>query len=98
MIAQVIVDVTNSQVDKIFDYEIKDMDIKIGQRVFVPFGNRIIQGFVIGLCETSNVEPLKLKQIIDVVDDFSCITEEMIMLMHYMIKKYHLKLMMLIRY
>ena len=34
-IAEVIVDITNSQVDKIFDYEIDEMG-KVGMRVFVP--------------------------------------------------------------
>ena len=91
MIAQVIVDVTNSQVDKIFDYMLPDASIKVGQRVFVPFGNRIIQGFVIGITSNTLLEVEKLKSVISAVDDFCCITEEMIALMHFMVKKYHLR-------
>ena len=91
MIAQVIVDVTNSQVDKIFDYMLSDDSIKVGQRVFVPFGNRIIQGFVIGITEQSTLDNSKLKAVISAIDDFCCITEEMISLMHFMVKKYHLR-------
>lgn len=91
MIAQVIVDVTNSQVDKIFDYELIDDSIKIGQRVFVPFGNRIIQGFVIGIKDSTDVDKSKLKQVIRAIDDFSCITQEMLELMQFMVKKYHLR-------
>ena len=90
MIAKVIVDVTNSQVDKVFDYEV-DESIKIGQRVFVPFGNRIIQGFVIGKSDESKVEKNKLKKIISAIDDFACITEEMLGLMNFMVHKYHLR-------
>ena len=91
MIAQVIVDVTNSQVDKIFDYMLPNDSIKVGQRVFVPFGNRIIQGFVIGMSNKTLVDKNKLKCVISAVDDFCCITEEMIALMHFMVKKYHLR-------
>ncbi|MBQ3495003.1 MAG: primosomal protein N' [Clostridia bacterium] len=91
MIAKVIVDVTNSQVDKVFDYEIDDESIKIGQRVFVPFGNRIIQGFVIGKSQESNIDKSRLKKVVSAIDDFACITDEMIELMGFMVHKYHLR-------
>ena len=89
-IAEVIVDITNSQVDKIFDYEIDEMG-KVGMRVFVPFGNRIIQGFVINIKDTTTVEKTKLKKVISFVEDYVVIKEELIRLMHFMVKKYHLR-------
>ena len=89
-IAEVIVDITNSQVDKIFDYEIDEMG-KVGMRVFVPFGNRIIQGFVINIKDNTTVEKTKLKKVISFVEDYVVIKEELIKLMHFMVKKYHLR-------
>ena len=53
MIAEVIVDVANSEVDKIFDY-IAIPDVSIGDRVLVPFGRRTIEGYVINLKDKSN--------------------------------------------
>ena len=87
-IAEVIVDITNSQVDKIFDYEIDEWG-KVGMRVFVPFGNRIIQGFVINIKDNTTVEKSKLKKVIGFVEDYVVIKEELIRLMHFMVKKYH---------
>ena len=50
MIAKVIVDISNSEVDKIFDYIIpSDFELEVGTRVLVPFGNRSIEGFCITL-------------------------------------------------
>lgn len=40
MIAEVIIESSVKQLNKIFDYEIPDgMNVKIGSRVLVPFGN-----------------------------------------------------------
>ena len=64
MIAEVIVDISNSEVDRIFDY-LAAHDIRPGCRVLVPFGRKQIEGIVIALKETS--EHLdKLKPIISV--------------------------------
>ena len=38
MFADVIVDITNSEVDKIFEYSFFDDSVKLGSRVHVPFG------------------------------------------------------------
>ncbi|MBQ2670401.1 MAG: hypothetical protein IJG06_06580, partial [Clostridia bacterium] len=64
MIAKVIVDNKSKQVDKPFDYLVPpDMEdvIGIGSRVLVPFGqaNRTLEGFCMGLSETSEAENLK---------------------------------------
>ena len=53
--AQVIVDVASSQVDKIFDYAFFGDDFGIGQRVIVPFGNRKIEGYIIGIKDKTDV-------------------------------------------
>ncbi len=90
MIAEVIVDITNSTVDKVFDY-IALEDTTIGQRVMVPFGKRNIQGFVIALKDKSDLSNDKLKKILYAIDAYPVILEEHIELMHFMVKKYHLR-------
>ncbi|MBO5885087.1 MAG: primosomal protein N' [Clostridia bacterium] len=90
-IAEVIVDISNSQVDKIFDYQIEDWG-KIGMRVFVPFGNRIIQGFIINIKDTTSYDISKLKKIIKPIDEYEVVLPELIELMKFMIHKYHLRL------
>lgn len=90
MIAEVIIDIANSSVDKVFDYEASD-DIKKGQRVLVPFGNRSIEGYVINLKQTSNVEQKKLKSILKPLDSYAILTEEFLALSDYMQKHDYLK-------
>ena len=88
MIAEVIVDITNSEVDKIFDYNIGDLNVEIGSRVSVPFGNRKIEGLVIGIKENSLLPTSKIKNISEVLDDFTALTKESISLVTYIAEKY----------
>lgn len=90
MIARVIVDISNSQTDKIFDYLIPpNLDVQKGARVIVPFGMRRIEGFCIDITENSSVESLKYVEA--VLDDFVCISEEMLQLMRYMKDKFYIR-------
>ncbi|MDE6604891.1 MAG: primosomal protein N', partial [Clostridia bacterium] len=90
MIAKVIVDISNSQTDKIFDYEIpSNLDVRKGSRVIVPFGPRRIEGFCIDITDTSDVPSLKYVEA--VLDDFVCISEEMLELMRYMKDKFYIR-------
>ncbi len=90
MIAQVIVDITNSEVDKVFDYNIGDeLDVGVGYRVSVPFGNRKIEGLVIALKQFSDLPPEKIKNIIEVLDEFPALTAESLQLVNYISKKYY---------
>jgi len=91
MIFEVIVDISNSEVDRVFDY-IGDETICVGNRVLVPFGNRKIEGFVIGQKQTSNFEISKLKNIIKKIDDFVTISREMIELMRFMVDRLNIRL------
>ncbi|MDE7395222.1 MAG: DEAD/DEAH box helicase, partial [Clostridiales bacterium] len=92
MIAEVIVDISNSEVDRIFDYACGDKTIQTGFRVLVPFGNRKIEGYVIGLKESSDLSADKLKEIDSTLDDIPVIGEEMMQLAAYMKKRYHLRM------
>ena len=92
MIAEIIVDVLNSEVDKVFDY-ICDDNFKLGQRVLVPFGNRKIEGYIINLKQKTDYDSSKLKKIICPLDDYSIITAEMLELSKFMCNKYNLRIM-----
>ncbi|MDD4408772.1 MAG: primosomal protein N' [Clostridia bacterium] len=92
MIAEIIVDVLNSNIDKIYDYKIPDkISLKKGIRVIVPFGKRILEGFVIDIKETSHLSDDKLKSVIGQIDDSPLILPEMLSLMHFMVKRYNIK-------
>ena len=90
MIAEVIVDILNSEVDKVFDYGIlSNQDIKIGERVLVPFGNRKIEGYVINIKEKTDIPTSQLKNIIKKLDNFISIKPEFIELMKFMCENYN---------
>ena len=97
MIFEVIVDISNSEVDRVFDY-IGDESVKVGSRVSVPFGKRNIEGFVINKKEQSNVDETKLKKISKVLDDFVTINDEMLSLMRFMVSELHIRLIDALRF
>ncbi len=88
MIAEVIVDIAHSEVDKIFDY-ICTEEVSVGCRVVVPFGNVKIEGIVIGLKDKSEYSK-SLKPLLRVIDDVPAITKECLDLMRFMCAKYHI--------
>mgnify|MGYP003538277105 CR=1 FL=1 len=79
MIAQVIVDVAAKQTDRVFEYHIPRelTDVAVGSRVVVPFGRRKVQGFVVGISETTSYTG-KLKDLLVVIDEFPSLTPELI--------------------
>lgn len=82
MIASVVLDIKNSQLNKAFEYVVpkKYEDIICpGIRVFAPFGKRNLMGIVIELKEEANPE-YKLKEIISLLDIEPVLSEEMILL------------------
>lgn len=95
-VAEIIVDITASNVDKVFDY-LCDENLKVGQRVFVPFGKQIIQGFVICIKDNTNYTKGKLKSVISTVEEDVVILPELIELMKFMQKKWHLKMVDILR-
>ena len=95
--AEVIVDISNSEVDKIFDYSFFDNQYKLGQRVVVPFGSRKIEGYIIGIKDKTDYDESKVKNIIGKIDEFEIFNSEQLNLMWYMQKRYNLKLIDIIR-
>ena len=92
MIAEVIVDVAVSQVDKVFEYAVPPgFDLQIGMRVLVPFGNRTLDGFVLNLKETSKFPLENLKAILKIKSPKPEISKEMLALCEFMVEKYNIK-------
>ena len=93
MIASVIVDIANSEVDRIFDYILPDelTHLTAGFRVLVPFGIRDTEGYITGLKETSDYDNSKLKKIKAALDPYPAILPEMLDVMEFMTRRYHLK-------
>ncbi|MDE6059849.1 MAG: primosomal protein N', partial [Clostridia bacterium] len=84
MILEVIVDLSNSEVDRTFDYEGEDMPI--GSRVAVEFGKNRLIGFVIGKKESSQYDNLKTAKYLD-----TPISSEQLELMYFLRESYHLR-------
>ena len=89
MIYEVIVDISNSQVDRVFDY--RGEGYEIGCRVEVPFGSKRIEGFIVGQKSESDVDESKIKEIVRPLDDFCALSRELLELCDFMRKKYHLR-------
>lgn len=90
MIAKVIVDISASDVDRVFDYNAID-GLECGSRVYVPFGNRKVEGYVIGLSNDTDVPPDKLKTVISMLDDRPIVSTEFLALCDYMTERFHLR-------
>ena len=85
MFYEVIVDISNSEVDKVFDYH-APFNVEVGHRVLVPFGRRQVEGFVVAKKETSSCR-YDVKDIILKLDEYPVILPEMIELAKYMATK-----------
>ena len=86
MTAEVIVDIANSEVDKIFEYTAVE-GVEAGCRVRVPFGAKTVDGYVMRLKEGSDYDPAKLKPVTEVVD--KALTKECLWLCEYVSERYH---------
>ncbi len=83
MFADVIVDINHSEVDKIFEYRVDGLDVMLGSRVSVPFGNNIIEGIVVGLKKDSVFDQAKIKSALSVLEETPALTEETLKLSEY---------------
>ncbi|MGG0790176.1 primosomal protein N' [Peribacillus simplex] len=87
-IASVIVDVPAKQTDREFDYRIPEkwnQVIKPGMRVIVPFGPRMVQGFVTGLKAKSDFA--KLRNIKEPMDLEPILNDELLQLGDWLTKE-----------
>ncbi|MHA6484594.1 primosomal protein N' [Paenibacillus sp. strain BS8-2] len=91
MIARVIVDVPSRQTDRPFDYSVpSEMEewIEVGSRVGVPFGGRVLQGFVIAIVDEAEVDRSRVKPISELLDALPPLLPDMIELSKWLSDKY----------
>jgi len=95
MIARVIIDQSVQTFDRPFDYSIpSDMLVEKGDRVIVPFGKKVMNGFVIDIVENSTFQ---VKDILQVADTFKCFSDETISVMEFMRKRFFLRYVDILR-
>ncbi len=88
MIVGVLVELSNKNIDRIFDYIVPsslESKVKIGIRVTVPFNNQILEGFILSINKTKTDR--ELKEVINIVDDDIILDNELLELGKYMSKK-----------
>ena len=89
MYANVLIEYSAKSIDKTFTYIIPENlkeDIKVGMKVLVPFGPKIINGFVTGITNTFT-DNYELKEIKDIVDKYLVLNEELLKLGEYLQSK-----------
>ncbi|MDW7673740.1 MAG: primosomal protein N', partial [Bacillota bacterium] len=87
--AEVIVDINHHQVDKSFDYQVPIefyQQVMVGKRVLVPFNNRKLVGFIVGLKNESDI--LQAKAIIEILDDIPVVPADLIELSKWIPSQY----------
>ncbi|MDP2891573.1 MAG: primosomal protein N' [Bacillota bacterium] len=93
-VAQVIVDIAHSDLDRVFDYAIPEEykeGIIPGSRVLVPFGagNRPTEGYVLALQDKSCIPDSRLKQLYRPLESFPALTPAQLILSEWMKKEYY---------
>ncbi len=91
MYARVIVDISNDAVDRVFDYLALPGTL-IGMRVRVPFANRTVLGYVIGLSEETYFDNSKIKSIISNLESVPKLKPEILELAQFLAGHFFLRL------
>lgn len=89
MYAEVLIEYSAKAIDKTFTYRIPDTlknKIKVGMKVLVPFGTKKINGFVTNIKDNYE-DSYELKTIVDIVDEYFCLNEELMQLGSYLQSK-----------
>jgi len=86
--AEVIVDIAHSNIDRIFDYIIPEgLEAKPGAMVRVPFAGRIVEGFVTGVKDATDVPENRLKSL-QCILDAQAVNDDLIELAYGMKDRY----------
>lgn len=93
MYADIIVDISHESLDRTFTYRIPasmESVIDVGDYVSIPFGsgNRMINGYVMGLKEHAGYDENKIKDIASIVTDSTLTESKLIKLASWMKKQY----------
>ncbi len=89
MYVDVLVELKAKKLDKTFTYSVPDSlidRVSVGKRVLVPFGKQKLEGFVLAIRDSCCLD-YTVKDIIDVVDEYVIINDEMMELGKYIKKK-----------
>lgn len=90
MFANVIVENKSNYIDDFFTYGTGELEVKVGSKVKVPFGNREKDGYVFSLAENSDVPEDKIRDILS-VDEADSLTEEIISTAVWMKSRYAIR-------
>ena len=83
--AQVVVDLSAEAVDRSFTYAIpQGMAVEPGHLVVIPFGPRTTEGFVVGLSDTCDLPPAKVRPILRVADPRPVVQPDLMELAEWM--------------
>lgn len=93
MYAEIVINNKCKETDRIYHYAIPEALINktvVGCRVIVPFGigNKPIEGYVIGLTQSVDIEAKRIKYIRDIVDEAPALSPRMVELAIWMRDKY----------
>ena len=91
MYADVIVDISHEKLDKTFQYMVPaqlESELAEGMRVEVPFGNRRITGYVVGLTDVAQYDVEKIKPVCSIVKEATVIESQLIALAAWIRKNY----------
>lgn len=92
MVVGVLVDRTNLSVNKVYHYNYNlDKKIYIGSRVLVDFNNKLSEALIVSFPKETELK--KLKEVIEVIDEESILTLELLKLGRFMEKRYFTSLM-----
>lgn len=89
MYAEVLIEYSVKSIDKTFTYivpEKLESFIRVGMKVLVPFGNKIVNGFVVNMKDTCDAD-FELKEISDIVSIYFVLSKELMALGEYLQKK-----------
>lgn len=91
--ADIIIDITNEKLDKIFQYTIPQRlkgKLEVGTEVLVPFGmgNKEIRGYVVGFSEIPGYDPARIKEILEVPKESVGIETRLVALAAWMKESY----------
>ena len=89
MYADILVEIKSKKVDRTFTYKIPESlekDAAIGKRVLVPFNNRSLEGFIIGIKDSFD-NSYEVKEITSIIDSKPVLNEELLKLGSYISKK-----------
>lgn len=87
--AEVIVDLSAEAVDRRFTYAIPEgMELRPGMLVTVPFGPRMLDGFVVNLTDRCALDPKKIRSVLRVARDEPVVMPDLMALAEWMHRRY----------